>query len=204
MKKGSLPSKYLGIPLFGGANRSVVWKDLFESCIHRMDGWKSKWLTLAGQILMLKSVVSSILVFSMICLQIPKKLIKVIGQRMRKFFWNGAIEQDKVPLLACDKICQAKVKGGVGLRNWNIMNEALGAKLVRSIYSQPFQLWVKILKAKYLDSMDGCRIFTIHDPPKGSAIWNFIISRRKVIVDHITWQVGTRSNAKFRVDSWNG
>lgn len=79
---------------------------------------------------MLKSIVSAIPVFSMMCLRIPKKMVKVKGQRMQNVFWNGANEQDKIPLLAWDMICLAKDKGGVGLRDWNLMNEALGAKLV--------------------------------------------------------------------------
>lgn len=60
MKVGSLSSKYLGIPFFGGVNKSELWKKLIDSCINKMEGWKSKWLTSAGRILMLKTVVSAI------------------------------------------------------------------------------------------------------------------------------------------------
>lgn len=73
------------------------------------------------------------------------------------------------------------MKGGVGLRKWKIMNEALGAKLSWSIYANPNQLWVKVMRAKYLDSMENHGIFTIKNPPRGSAIWNFIVSSRKVL-----------------------
>lgn len=97
-----------------------------------MDEWKSKWLTSASRNLILKSVISAIPVFFTMCLKIPRKVIKTIGQRMRKFFCNGASEDDKLPLLAwnINKICSAKEKGGAGIRDWQMMNEALGAKLV--------------------------------------------------------------------------
>lgn len=78
-------------------------------------------------------------------------------------------------MLAWDKICKAKVSGGAGLSNWQLLNEALGVKLVWNIYANLELLWVKILKAKYLDSNEEQRIFTICNPPKGSAIWNFIV-----------------------------
>ncbi|XP_057863868.1 uncharacterized mitochondrial protein AtMg00310-like [Cryptomeria japonica] len=123
---------------------------------------------------------------------------------MRKFFWNGANEQEKIPLLAWDKICQAKVRGGVGLRDWQKMNYALGAKLVWNIYSNPHQMWVKVLRTKYLDSAEDHRIVTIRNPSKGSAIWNFILECRKVVTDHLTWQVGNGAEAKLWEDSWAG
>lgn len=54
---------------------------------------------------MLKLVVFSITLYSMSCLRIPKKIIKVIKKGMRKFFWHGNQDKDKIPLLVWDKIC---------------------------------------------------------------------------------------------------
>lgn len=77
------------------------------------------------------------------------------------------------------------------------MNEALGEKLTWSIYANPNQLWVKVMRAKYLDSMEDHRILMIRNPPKGSAVWNFIVSCRKVLIDHLTWHIGNGRLAKF-------
>lgn len=82
MRVGSLPSKFLGIPLFGGSNKASIWKDLVDIYLNRMSGWKSKWLTAASRLLLLKSVILAIPVFSMMCLKIPKKVVNSIGQRM--------------------------------------------------------------------------------------------------------------------------
>lgn len=89
MKVGSLLGKYLGIPFFGGTNKSDLWKNLIDSCINKMDGWKSRWLTSASRILMLRTVVSAIPIYSLMCLKIQKKVINSIQQRMKKFFLNG-------------------------------------------------------------------------------------------------------------------
>lgn len=90
MQVGNLPGKYLGIPFFGGESRSSIWKNLVDSCIQRMDGWKRKWMTLVGRIMMLKMVISAILLFSMMCLQILQKVVKVIEQKMRVFLeWSS-------------------------------------------------------------------------------------------------------------------
>lgn len=121
---------------------------------------------------------------------------------MSKFLWNGKEANDKIPLVVWDKVCKAKQVGGVGLRNWKLLNEAMGAKVIWKIYSQPNQKWVLILKHKYLDQMSRKRIFTINTLPKGSAIWNFIASYRHVITEHITLEIGNGTMAKFWTDSW--
>ena len=83
------------------------------------------------------------------------------------------------------------------------MNKALGAKLIWTMFENPQLYWVRILKGKYLDSDETHRILTIRDPPKGSAIWNFMLSCRQLIVKHISWHIGDGKQAKFLEDSWN-
>ncbi|XP_059064768.1 uncharacterized protein LOC131856848 [Cryptomeria japonica] len=97
MKVGFLPGKYLGIPFFGGANKSDLWKNLIDSCINRMDGWKSRWLTSIGRILMLRSIVSAIPIFSMMSLKILKKVINAIQQRMKNYFGMEQMIMTKSP-----------------------------------------------------------------------------------------------------------
>lgn len=50
-----------------------------------------------------KSVVSAVPIFSMMCLKIPKKVIDLVERQMRKFFWSGAGEEKKWPLLKVGK-----------------------------------------------------------------------------------------------------
>lgn len=66
---------------------------------------------------MLKSMILAIPIFSMMFLKILSKVIKVISQKMRKFFWNGAREQDKFSLLAWESICREKGEGGAELHD---------------------------------------------------------------------------------------
>lgn len=65
---------------------------------------------------MLKSVNFAIPIFSMMCLRIPTKIIRVVEQKMKKFFWNGSHDRDKIPFLSWDKIYKPKTSGGVAER----------------------------------------------------------------------------------------
>ena len=82
-----------------------------------MDGWKGKWLSSSGRILMLKSVVSVVPIFSMMCFKILKKVIKLVEMKMRKLFWSGVGEEKKWPLLKWEKNCRPKKFGGAGIRD---------------------------------------------------------------------------------------
>lgn len=67
-------------------------------------------MTLAGIILMLQTMITTMPVFAMMCLEIPKKVIRILERKMRKFFWNGANEENKIPLLSWEKYVDPKRK----------------------------------------------------------------------------------------------
>ncbi|XP_059068432.1 uncharacterized protein LOC131858952 [Cryptomeria japonica] len=129
IKIGQLPGKFLGMPFFVGAGKAEIWKGLLDGCKAKMEGWKTKWISLAGRLLMLKTVVSAMPIFPMACFKLPGLVIKSMQQKMRKFLWNGNQEQDKILLMAWDKVCKPKGGGGAWLRDWRLINEAMGAKL---------------------------------------------------------------------------
>ncbi|XP_059066517.1 uncharacterized protein LOC131053069 [Cryptomeria japonica] len=114
---GQLPKKFLGMLLFAGVGKMEIWKGLIDGCKEKMEGWKSIWLTLASCILMLKSVISAMPIFSMAFFKLPGMIIKNIQPKMRKFMWNGKQDQDKIPLMAWDRVCKLKGGGAVGFRD---------------------------------------------------------------------------------------
>ena len=94
----------------------------------------------------------------------------MLEQKIRNFFWNRSNNEDEIPLIAWEKIYRPKDKGGAGIRNWQIMNQALRAKLIWAMYENTHLYWVRILKGKYLDSGENHMILTMRDPLIGSAI----------------------------------
>lgn len=103
--------------LFAGASKTEIWKGLLDGCKEKMEGWKSKWLMLASRILILKSVISAMQIFSMAWFKLPGMIIKNIQQKMRKFLWNSKQDQDKIPLMAWDRVCKPKGGGGARLHD---------------------------------------------------------------------------------------
>lgn len=123
---------------------------------------------------------------------------------MCSFFWNGSEEHNKITLVAWDKICCPKSAGGVSLRQWMLMNLALGAKLVWNLYYKSDQKWARVILNKYLDSQDTTWIFSIMNPISDSTTWNSIYACTDIISNHITWDIGNGEKADFWSDSWEG
>ena len=60
------------------------------------------------------------------------------------------------------------------------------------------------MQGKYLDSLSPSRIFTVSNPPLGSAIWNFMMSSKDIVCNYVTWKIHSGEKVKFWEDSWNG
>lgn len=68
-----------------------------------MGSWKGKWLSFIAKLLMIESVLSVLFVYTISCLKIPKATEEESIKIMRRFFWNGTKDQNKVFLIAWEK-----------------------------------------------------------------------------------------------------
>ncbi|XP_019252627.1 PREDICTED: uncharacterized protein LOC109231417 [Nicotiana attenuata] len=76
--KGTLPVRYLGVPLSSKRLSLVQCQPLLEKMLGRIQSWTSKFLSYAGRIQLIKSMLFSIQVFWSQVFVLPKKLIQLI------------------------------------------------------------------------------------------------------------------------------
>lgn len=121
--------------MFIGSDIISYWKHLIEKYKAKLETWKGKWLSSTGRLMMVKSVLFALLVFSMTCLRLPSNIEEDLIKIMRNFLWNGLEDKRKFPSIALNKVSQLKSAGGAGIRQIYLMNLAMGAKLVWEICS---------------------------------------------------------------------
>ncbi|XP_057846082.2 uncharacterized protein LOC131055615 [Cryptomeria japonica] len=131
---GSLPKKYLGVPLFSGSAKTALWEDLISKYRQRVDAWKHKWPSLSGRIQLIKVVLSTMPIYAMFVLKLSSKAIQALESFLKKFLWEGAKQIKIIPLISWDVACSLKEEGGVGLRGLEHHILALGTKLIWKIY----------------------------------------------------------------------
>lgn len=112
-----------------GRSKAESFESLKSTIDTRLAGWKSKTLSLARRATLVKSVVSSMPLYTMSASKIPAQVCSQLDARARNFLWSGDANRSKLTCVSWDLICKSKVAGGLGIRSFKIMNKALIAKL---------------------------------------------------------------------------
>ncbi|XP_057793331.1 uncharacterized protein LOC131009951 [Salvia miltiorrhiza] len=154
-KEGSLPFNYLGIKVGGRMNSSVEWSCVVEKVLRKIRGWKKKSLSLAGRIVLVKSVLQAIPVFQLSFSFIPKSVIHDLNSVFGKFLWGGSGVSRSIAWFKWKDMCVDKLQGGLGFRNIEWFNKVLVFKWVWRYLVEREALWVRVIKSLYGDLSRG-------------------------------------------------
>ena len=81
--------KYLGLPLTLGSSPPSLWLDVLAKLKAKIASWGGQWLTKAGKLMLIKSVLSAFPVFESSLLLALKSILAQISKLVRDFLWNG-------------------------------------------------------------------------------------------------------------------
>lgn len=144
-KEGGL-GKYLDLPEHFGRRK----KDLFTSIVDRIRqkaaSWSTRFLSRAGKLTMLKSVLSAIPTYTMSCFMIHVSLSKRIQSVLTRFWWDDTSGKKKMYWVSWERLTKPKTEGGLGLRDIQLFNEALLAKIAWRLITSPGCLLAKVYK----------------------------------------------------------
>ncbi len=71
-KTGSLPIKYLGLPLSRGRIRREDWRGIINKIESRIEGWQAKLLSQGGRLALVNSVLSNLPLYFFSVFKAPK------------------------------------------------------------------------------------------------------------------------------------
>ncbi|CAI9288727.1 unnamed protein product [Lactuca saligna] len=86
--EGKLPMRYLGIPLISTRLFIRDCKRLVDKVRCRIGDWRNKYLSYAGRLQLISSVLFSLPVYWASCLLIPASITKEIEKLMKNFLWD--------------------------------------------------------------------------------------------------------------------
>ena len=142
--------KYLGCPVFQGKPKALAFHDLVSRTRSKLNSWKANWLSKTGHLILIQSHLESLPAHTMQCFALPKNTSTMINNLARDFFWKQFATRNGLPLIARDKVCQPKSKGGLGLHRVHDTNLAFQSKLGWKVLTDNTSWWVQAMKAKYL------------------------------------------------------
>ena len=138
---GSLPMKYLGMPLGTSFKIASIWSPILEKIEKKLSGWKRLYLSKGGRLMLLKSTLSSLSTYFLSLFTIPKFVAARLESIQRNFLWGSFEGSFKYPLVAWEKVCLPVEMGGLGIRSVVSFNQVLLGKWLWRHGHEVTHLW---------------------------------------------------------------
>lgn len=126
---GSLPLLYLGIPISTGRQSKESWQVILDKVRVKVNHWTHRWLSFAGQVQLLRSVVQALPLYRCMIQVAPMSFVRSLDSLARQFLWAGNLSLTKWSLIKWEVVCSPKQFGGLGLQQSVLFGTALVAKL---------------------------------------------------------------------------
>ncbi|GKB12253.1 hypothetical protein Tco_0846176, partial [Tanacetum coccineum] len=199
-REGSLPVRYLGVPLI---SKRLYIKDcllLIDKAKKRILDWKNKSLSFAGRLQLIKSVISSMQVYWASMFILPVSIANEIEKLMRDFLWNFGVFKKGKSKVNWNSVCKPKVEGGLGIKSLETWNIALMSKHVWNIITQKESLWVRWVNTYRLK---GRSFWDIPERDGACWAWKKLLKYRGIFRKHIFHKIGDGRNTSLWFDKWH-
>ena len=196
----SLPMNYLGIPVISSRLTYSDCIPLIGKITNRIQHWTARFLSYAGRLLLIKSIILSIQQYWSKLFLLPKKVIHKVEQLMRNFLQNGTDLNNGGAKVSWEDLACPKEEGGLGiprLEDWNIA--LLGKQLWSLLQPSPSSSWAAWARANLLR---GRSLWDIPIPATCSWSWRKILQLRPLLRPHIKHIIGDGRSTWLWLDNW--
>ena len=146
---GTLPFKYLGVPLSSKRLSIADYEKLADIMTKHINFRQAKYLSYAALLQLINSVLIGISSYWCQNFILPKRVINIVNSICRSFLWFGVSHSYKPGNINWKEVCTPKKVGGLGVRNIHVQNQAAVDKIAWHIHILQEFLWVKWVYGVY-------------------------------------------------------
>ncbi|CAL0303504.1 unnamed protein product [Lupinus luteus] len=146
---GSIPFKFLGIPVGANPRRSSMWNPIIDSFKKKLSFWQQKLFSFGGRITLLKSVLCSLPIYYFSFFKASASVIKALERIQRRFLWGRGEESKGIHWVKWETVCRSREDGGLGIKNLKLFNLSLLGKWRWRLLSDSGSMWVRVLRSRY-------------------------------------------------------
>lgn len=199
MSEGTLPVRYLGVPLITKRLSAVDCDTFVAKIISRIESWLVNHLSFAGRLQLITSVLCSFHVFRSRVFILPKKVIKLIEQKLNRFLWSGKDSKANAKV-AWEKVCVPKKEGGLGIKRLEVWNQTCMLYHVWTLFARSGSLWVAWVEENLLKRES---FWQVAIPQNCSWSWKKLLKLRSIAKQFLSFKVGDGSKIYLWFDSWH-
>ena len=90
-QQGTLPMKYLGLPLGAKFKDKTIWNPILEKMERRLTSWKCLYLSRGGRVTLIKSTLSNLPTYFLSLFPIPASVANRMEKLQGNFLWGGLV-----------------------------------------------------------------------------------------------------------------
>ena len=191
--------KYLGLPEQFGRRKRDIFVSILDRIRQKSHSWTARFLSGAGEQVMLKSVLSAMPCYAMSCFKLPNSLCMQIQSILTRFWWDSIPGKKKMCWVSWETMALPKYAGGLGFRDIQTSNDALLAKISWRILKEPQSLLAQVLLGKYSQHTSFLDCSALANASHG---WRSILAGRDLLKNGLSWAVGDGEKISVWNDPW--
>ncbi|KAI3426756.1 GRAS domain-containing protein [Psidium guajava] len=198
--EGKLPFRYLGVPIVSKRLSKADCHGLVDYITARAQSWSHRFLSFAGRLQLITSVLRTIYNFWAGVFILPKAVLNCIERVLRQFLWTGAGLSVGGAKVSWSHVCLPKNEGGLGIRRMLDCNKAAMLKHIWILFSDKESLWCKWIHSNFLKNKN---FWLASKPTFCSWAWKKILELRPLFLSRSQWQIGDGTSISFWFDPWH-
>ena len=140
--------------------------------LNKLSSWQNKCFSSGGKEILIKAVAQAVPAYAISIFRIPQGLCDDIQKAAARFWWGSSETYKSIYWVRWERLCRAKIRGGLGFRDLSSFNQALVANQGWRILHNPDSFMTKVLKAKYSKHTDFMEAKLGSNPP---FVWRRIL-----------------------------
>jgi hypothetical protein len=191
---------YLGMPICNSRIRTIQCLQLFEKITAKLASWKVSQFSMAGRLIIVKSIAISMCVYYARVFILPAKLISMINSALNHFLWHGNPFSLKMIPIAFGKICCPQEKGGLGIINIKNWNFAMLSSRIDKLSRKDGNLWSSWCR-HYL--IRHSNFWCMSASSDCSWTWRNILRGRPLFLPMVQQRMKEINKVSFWFDPWS-
>lgn len=200
--EGLLLAKFLGAPMVEGNPKARQSKEMLDKMESKLRNWTFRSLNFPARLTLVKVVLQAMPMYLFLVIAAPKSVIKRIRAIQRNFLWGSSEIKQKWALVNWDTVCKPKKDGGLGLRDPEVANKIMSAKIWWRWVNHREEPWAKVWHHKYAQGIPKRKLIRYEGQCARSPIWRVANANRSLIQNNIFWEIGNGEDAYFFKDAW--